>query len=69
MADAERAWQVIRQHHAAIAHDNAEVPGGQVGMTCAHTESGPGFTERMLAAGEGCLLLEATGPGVFERFV
>jgi methylmalonyl-CoA/ethylmalonyl-CoA epimerase len=73
VADAERAWQVIRLHHVAFAHDDAGTPdglAGLLGLTCAHTESAPGFTERMLPAGEGYLqLLEATGPGVVERFV
>jgi methylmalonyl-CoA/ethylmalonyl-CoA epimerase len=72
VADAERAWQVTGLHHVAFAHDDAGVPdslAGLLGLTCAHTETGPGFTERMLPAGESYLqLLEATGPGVVERF-
>jgi methylmalonyl-CoA/ethylmalonyl-CoA epimerase len=73
VADADRAWQVTRLHHVAFAHAADNAPGGLaglLGLTCSHTEPGAGFTERMLPAGEGYLqLLEATGPGVIERFV
>jgi methylmalonyl-CoA/ethylmalonyl-CoA epimerase len=73
VAGAERAWRVTGLHHVAFAHDDPAVPdglSGLLGLECGHTEAGAGFTERMLPAGEGYLqLLEATGPGVVERFV
>lgn len=73
MADPERAWRVIGLHHVAFAHDGDAVPGvlgDLLGLSCAHAESAAGFTERMLPVGESYLqLLEATGPGVIERFL
>lgn len=73
MADPERAWRVIGLHHVAFAHDGDAVPGvlgDLLGLSCAHAESAAGFTERMLPVGGSYLqLLEATGPGVIERFL
>lgn len=73
MVKTERAWELTGLHHVAFAHDDAGVPdglSGLLGLTCTQTETGAGFTERMFPAGEGYLqLLEATGPGVVERFV
>ena len=41
-----------------------------LGVPVCHEEGGPGFTERMLAVGEGFVqTLEATGPGVVGKFV
>lgn len=41
-----------------------------LGLPCAHEEAAAGFTERMLPAGDGYVqFLEATGPGVVERFL
>ncbi|HKA94648.1 MAG TPA: VOC family protein [Streptosporangiaceae bacterium] len=43
---------------------------GLLGLPCVHEETAEGFTERMIPAGEAYLqLLEATGPGVIERFL
>jgi methylmalonyl-CoA/ethylmalonyl-CoA epimerase len=72
-ADNERAWHVIRLHHVAFAHSGEAVPSllsDLLGLSCSHEESGAGFVERMLPAGDAFLqLLEATGPGTVERFV
>ena len=39
-------------------------------MPVCHQEEGPGFRERMIAVGDGFVqTLEATGPGLIERFV
>ena len=66
-------WRVLRLHHAAFAHRGEEAPGvlsGLLGLDCAAEEQAQGFVERMLLAGDGYLqLLEATGPGVVDRFV
>src|SRR5207244_12280226 len=43
---------------------------GLLGLPCAHEEDAAGFSERMIPAGEAYLqLLEATGPGIIERFL
>jgi methylmalonyl-CoA/ethylmalonyl-CoA epimerase len=71
----DRAWHVTGLHHVAFAHDGtaADVPGALgdlLGLSCSHSESAAGFTERMLPVGNGYLqLLEATGPGVIDRFI
>jgi methylmalonyl-CoA epimerase len=40
------------------------------GVEASHIEEGPGFVERMFRVGEACVqTLEATGPGIVERFV
>src|ERR1700681_1958126 len=66
-------WRVTGIHHVAFAHAGAGVPeqlAETLGLTCVATEEAPGFTERMLAAGDDRLqLLEATGDGVVQRFV
>jgi methylmalonyl-CoA/ethylmalonyl-CoA epimerase len=73
MEEPARAWRVIRLHHVAFAHEGDDVPGvltGLLGLPCVHEEVAAGFIERMIPAGEAYLqLLEATGPGVIERFV
>jgi methylmalonyl-CoA/ethylmalonyl-CoA epimerase len=66
-------WRVTGIHHVAFAHAGAGVPerlAEALGLECIATEAAPGFTERMLAAGDDRLqLLEATGDGVVQRFV
>jgi methylmalonyl-CoA/ethylmalonyl-CoA epimerase len=66
-------WRVTGIHHVAFAHADPGVPdqlAATLGLTCVATELAPGFTERMLAAGDDRLqLLEATGDGVVQRFV
>lgn len=73
MGKPARAWRVIRLHHVAFAHRGAGVSAvlaDLLGLSCAHEEAAAGFTERMIPAGEAYLqLLEATGPGVIERFL
>ena len=73
MAQPGRAWRVLRLHHVALAHWGDEAPGvltGLLGLPCVHEEAAEGFTERMIPAGEAYLqLLEATGPGIIERFL
>ncbi len=70
---ATAGWRVTGIHHVAFAHADPRVPeelGATLGLTCVDTEDGPGFVERMLAAGDDRLqLLEATGEGVVQRFV
>ncbi len=72
-ASPARSWRVIRLHHVAFAHHGDGAPGvlaGLLGLPCVHEEAAAGFTERMIPAGEAYLqLLEATGPGVIERFL
>jgi methylmalonyl-CoA/ethylmalonyl-CoA epimerase len=64
---------VTRLHHVAFAHhgdDAARLLEDMLGLPCAHQERAAGFVERMLPAGDAYLqLLEATGPGVVERFL
>jgi methylmalonyl-CoA/ethylmalonyl-CoA epimerase len=66
-------WRVTGIHHVAFAHADPGVPeqlAATLGLQCVATEVAPGFTERMLAAGDDRLqLLEATGEGVVQRFV
>jgi methylmalonyl-CoA/ethylmalonyl-CoA epimerase len=66
-------WRVTGIHHVAFAHADPGVPdqlAATLGLRCVATEVAPGFTERMLAAGDDRLqLLEATGDGVVQRFV
>jgi methylmalonyl-CoA epimerase len=73
VAEHERTWRVIRLHHVAFAHSGSEAPrmfSELLGLPCAHEEAATGFTERMLPAGDGYVqFLEATGPGVVERFL
>jgi methylmalonyl-CoA/ethylmalonyl-CoA epimerase len=73
VATRDRAWRVIRLHHVAFAHAAGDAPGllaELLGLDCVHEETAPGFIERMLPAGDAYVqLLEATGPGVVERFV
>jgi methylmalonyl-CoA epimerase len=71
---AEETWRVVRLHHVAFAHEGGGDPAGLLcsllGLTMVHEESAVGLVERMLPAGDCYLqLLEATGPGVVERFV
>jgi len=73
MGEPDRAWRVTRLHHVAFAHEGDGAPGvltGLLGLPCVHEEAAAGFIERMIPAGEAYLqLLEATGPGVIERFL
>jgi methylmalonyl-CoA/ethylmalonyl-CoA epimerase len=70
---ATAGWRVTGIHHVAFAHADPGVPeqlSATLGLPCVDTETTPGFTERMLAAGDDRLqLLEATGDGVVQRFV
>jgi methylmalonyl-CoA/ethylmalonyl-CoA epimerase len=69
----DRTWRIIGLHHVAFAHEGGEAPrrlGELLGLSCAHEETAIGFVERMLPAGNAYVqLLEATGPGVVERFI
>jgi methylmalonyl-CoA/ethylmalonyl-CoA epimerase len=60
-------------HHVAFAHVGTDAPrllDELLGLPCAHEEAADGFVERMLPAGDAYLqLLQATGPGVVERFL
>lgn len=73
MAKLDRTWRVVRLHHVAFAHFGADPPRlleDLLGLPCAHEETAEGFVERMLPAGDAYVqLLEATGPGVVERFL
>ena len=73
MGEPGRAWRVIRLHHVAFAHrgdGTLRVLTGLLGLPCVYEEDAAGFTERMIPAGEAYLqLLEATGPGIIERFL
>jgi methylmalonyl-CoA/ethylmalonyl-CoA epimerase len=66
-------WRVNRLHHVAFAHRTDNTPGllaDLLGLPSASTEVAEGFVERMLPVGDSHLqLLEATGPGVVERFL
>jgi methylmalonyl-CoA epimerase len=68
------AGRVVGIHHVAFAHPRGEQPhallAAHLGLEVEHAEEADGFIERMLPAGS-CYLqtLEATGPGVVERFV
>jgi methylmalonyl-CoA/ethylmalonyl-CoA epimerase len=66
-------WRITGLHHVAFAHHGADasrVLHDLLGLPVGHTESGPGFTERMLPAGQAYLqLLEGTGSGVVDRFL
>jgi methylmalonyl-CoA/ethylmalonyl-CoA epimerase len=68
-----RTWRVNRLHHVAFAHRTDSTPAllaDLLGVPCASTEAAEGFVERMLPVGDSHLqLLEATGPGVVERFL
>lgn len=64
----------LRIHHVAFAHGESSAPQDRfrelLGMPVCHQEEGPGFTERMIPVGDGFVqTLEATGPGLIERFV
>jgi len=67
------SWSVTRLHHVAFAHRDSGTPtqlADLLGLRCYHEEASEGFTERMLdAGGTSVQLLEATGPGVIERFI
>jgi len=73
VAEPDRTWRVIRLHHVAFAHVGTGAPQlleELLGLPCAHEEAAEGFVERMLPAGDAYVqLLEATGPGVVERFL
>jgi methylmalonyl-CoA/ethylmalonyl-CoA epimerase len=73
MAEQERTWRVIGLHHVAFAHHGSDAPrllGELLGLACEHEEAAGDFVERMLPTGNGYVqLLEATGPGVVERFL
>lgn len=64
----------LRIHHVAFAHSSDTAPedrlAGLLGMEVCHREVVDGFVERMLPVGESYVqTLEATGPGVVEKFV
>jgi methylmalonyl-CoA/ethylmalonyl-CoA epimerase len=66
--------QVLHIHHCAFAHDSESAPEKRfaelLGMAVCHSEEVDGFTERMIPVGDGYVqTLEATGPGVVEKFV
>jgi len=73
MAQQEQSWRVIRLHHVAFAHFGGDAPrllAELLGLPAVHEEAMEGFVERMLPAGDSYVqLLEATGPGVVERFL
>jgi methylmalonyl-CoA epimerase len=73
VAEEHRTWRVVGLHHVAFAHSGGGAPRlltELLGLTCAHEEAADGFVERMLPAGNAYVqLLEATGPGVVDRFV
>ena len=73
MGEPERTWRVTRLHHVAFAHEGDDAPGqlaDLLGLPCVAQERADGFVERMLPAGDSFVqLLEATGPGVVERFL
>jgi methylmalonyl-CoA/ethylmalonyl-CoA epimerase len=60
-------------HHVAFAHkDRAVIDGLEslFGFRCDLTEEASGFVERMFRVGGGYVqTLEATGPGVVDRFI
>ncbi len=64
----------LKIHHVAFAHGETSAPHDRfevlLGMAVCHEEEASGFTERMIPVGEGFVqTLEATGPGLVERFV
>ena len=73
--------KVLGLHHVAVAHQGdsplLDAFGDLLGLSCAHTESAPGFTERMLPVGDAdgdiptfVQLLEGVGDeGVVNRFL
>ena len=66
--------RMIRIHHVAFAHDGGSAPHDRfadlLGVPVCHAEDVDGFVERMLPIGDGFVqTLEATGPGVVEKFV
>ena len=67
--------RVLRIHHVAFAHDRSATPqdafANLLGIPVCHEEDvDDAFVERMIPAGEGFVqTLEATGPGVIEKFV
>ena len=68
------APKVLRVHHCAFAHDLGGAAHDQfekiLGLPICHTEAADGFVERMISAGNSYVqTLEATGPGVVEKFV
>ena len=73
MTEPQRAWRVTGLHHVAFAHDGDRAPSllaELLGLRRCHLESTDGFVERMLPVGNAYLqLLEATGPGVIQRFI
>lgn len=65
---------VLRIHHCAFAHDSTGSPDKRLAelldLPVCFSEEVDGFTERMIPAGDGYVqTLEATGPGVVEKFV
>jgi methylmalonyl-CoA/ethylmalonyl-CoA epimerase len=60
-------------HHVAFAHRGQEVIDGLeslFGLRCDETEEASGFLERMFPVGASFVqTLEATGPGLVDRFV
>lgn len=70
-----RQVTVQRMHHVAFAHGPGEAVHERLtallGLPVTHCEAGEGFVERMLAVGDHSWVqtLEATGPGVVQRFI
>ena len=65
--------RIRRIHHVAFAHHEPAVVDSLVdlfGLQCTEPEIGAGFVERMFPVGDSYFqTLEATGPGVVERFL
>lgn len=66
--------EILRVHHVAFAHREGEQPHAALerllGLRVTHSEDAGDFTERMIPAGDCYVqLLEATGPGVVQRFL
>jgi len=65
--------EILRIHHVAFAHSSGAAAHAALqavlGLEVASTEVGPGLLERIMPVGDGSVqTLEATGPGIIERF-
>jgi len=66
--------EILRVHHVAFAHREGEQPFAALerllGLQVTHSEDMGDFVERMLPAGDCYVqMLEATAPGVVQRFL
>ena len=66
--------RIVRIHHVAFAHGADSPPQGAftdvLGVEVCYADDVKGFVERMIPVGDGFVqMLEATGPGVVERFI